>query len=85
MAYLNFFGVVHILQSELILIVKSELVDLVLQLYHQGVFVLKIAPCHQNFLFIRAKHAMESGMSIVWGVGADRTYSKHFFLQEYES
>lgn len=48
--HLDFLRVVHILQSELILIVQSKLVDLVLELYHQSVLVLQIAPCHQNLL-----------------------------------
>lgn len=72
--YLNLFRVVHILQSELILIVKSELVDLVLQLYHQGVFVLKVAPCHQYLLFIFASHATGREPSLVWEAGADCKY-----------
>lgn len=64
--YLNFFRVVHILQSELVLVMKSELVDLVLQLYHQGVFVLKVAPCDQNFLFVSSSHMVGRNVTH-WG------------------
>lgn len=49
-SHLNLLRVVHILQSELILVVEGQLVHLVLEFYHEGVFVLEVASCHENLL-----------------------------------
>lgn len=51
--HLNLLGVVHILQSELVLVVEGQLVHLVLEFYHEGVFVLEVTSGHENLLLGR--------------------------------
>lgn len=48
--HLNLLRVVHVLQSKLVLVVESQLIHLVLEFYHERVFVLEVASRHENLL-----------------------------------